>query len=540
MDSQSALLETLKTAIGLLELPPEHSLRQDLAAISICRSTFRIAVFAPFNYGKSTLLNAILGDRALPIDLIPTTGAAIAIRHGHELRTHIQLLDGTQIHESGTEILQRFAILDENRRMRQDVASVEVFCPHSWLQTGVELLDLPGTDDQEAQDQLVKTQLLTADLVIQVLDGRKLMTLQERENLRDWLGDRGITTVLFVVNFLNLLEPDDQKQVMHRLRFVAESFRSQLPPGISNLYRVDALPALRARLKGDLALAQASGLPILESALQTITQTQPTEAKLPRIKAIALPIQQALQAKINSIAAETDSAAETRHQRLEIKRKAQTLIRQGFTTSAAHLRNWLAFSNLQNEYEAIATTALQHFEFSSWETTLKADWQTQTRSLAEWIYKACDFLEVPRPADLWISFPSEPQVTLPNVPPSAPKSTDLTPTAIATGLGWVLGGPVGATVLGGASYLFNRNTSEPARGDRLEELHQANLTAIRDYLTRFSTTALTALSQYETEAAKVLHLDITDASAHTPANHHHLTLLKTTLEQINQQLTDDN
>ena len=54
-------------------------------------------------------------------------------------------------------------------------------------------------------------------------------------------------------NFLNLLDISEQKQVQNRLLFVAESFRANLPPGFSNLYRVDALPALRARLKGDVA-----------------------------------------------------------------------------------------------------------------------------------------------------------------------------------------------------------------------------------------------------------------------------------------------
>jgi len=237
--------QALKAAIGLLDKEQYSQLRKD--AISICdyvaNPVYQIAVFAPFNYGKSTLLNAMLGSRALPIDLIPTTGAAIRVGYGEELQTRIILTDGREIRSRGTQILQEYALLDEQRCMRSDVASIDVFYPHPFLH-GVELLDLPGTNDRQAQDELVRDRLLTADLVVQVLDARKLMTLGERENLRDWLLDRGITTVVFVVNFLNLLASDEQKEVFHRLRFVAESFRSQLPPGISNLYRVDALPAL--------------------------------------------------------------------------------------------------------------------------------------------------------------------------------------------------------------------------------------------------------------------------------------------------------
>ena len=96
-----------------------------------------LAVVGVSGCGKSTLLNAMLGQRTLPIDLIPTTGAAIHVRYGKELHTRITLTDGTEFSESGTEVLKQFAILDDQRRMRSDVASVDVCFPHPFLQTGV-------------------------------------------------------------------------------------------------------------------------------------------------------------------------------------------------------------------------------------------------------------------------------------------------------------------------------------------------------------------------------------------------------------------
>ncbi|NJL40438.1 MAG: dynamin [Leptolyngbyaceae cyanobacterium SM1_4_3] len=551
------LLEHLRAAAGLLDTA---ALRQDV--LRVCdRLTHptRIAVFGPFNYGKSTLLNALLGERALPIDLIPTTGAAIAVRYGTELKTRIQLSNGTEIQETGTEVLKRFAILDDNRRMRDDVAAVEVFCPHPFLQTGVELLDLPGTNDREAQDALVRDQLLTADLVVQVLDGRKLMTLGERENLRDWLLDRGIETVVFVVNFLNLMEPDDQQQVSRRMRFVAESFRSKLPAGISNLYRVDALPALRARLKGDIAAAQTAGLSAFETALQAIAhfhQEQPLQTRLPRLLAIAPLVQQALRRQIEAITTAINtqsSTSQTLSQKAQIKQKAQKLIKQGFSNSLSALRDWLALPNLLNQYQLGATTALQQFEFKDWEATvLKPDWTAQKRAVMEWIYKACDFFEQPRPADLWVAFPEEPEVILPNSKSDsdAPKQkADVAPVAIATGLGWVLGGPIGAAVFGGASYLINQtnqtDASQPQANqsasveDYTAQIHQLYENAAKDYLSRFSSLALTALQQYEATANSVIEMAIAPESPPAPPDshqRHQLSLLQATLDNLNQTL----
>jgi replication fork clamp-binding protein CrfC len=285
------LITHLQTAASKLEIDPNCRLGNDLKMLAnkADRSNYQIAVFGPFNHGKSTLLNAILGNKTLPIDLIPTTGAAIKVVYGEELATKITLTNGQIISAKNTDILTEFAILDDDRRMRDDVLEVEVSFPHPFLKTGVELIDLPGTNDRDEQDNLVRDRLLAADLVVNVLDVRKLMTLGEREHLRDWLENRGINTVVFVANFTNMLEPEEQKEVQHRLRFVAESFRSQLPPGISNLYRVDALPALRARLKGDDGTLHTSGLSSFISALQAIVSHQReelTEVRLPVLQSL--------------------------------------------------------------------------------------------------------------------------------------------------------------------------------------------------------------------------------------------------------------
>ena len=182
-DLQEQLLTALRRAVGLMD-DTQTQLKVEVieACDRIHSPVYRVAVFGPFNYGKSTLLNALLGEKALPMDLVPTTGAGITVKYGAEPRTQITHTDGTITENAGTSALQDYAVLNEQREMRTDVAAVEVYCPHPLLKLGLELVDLPGTDDQQAQNDLVQQQLLSADLVIQLLDGRKLMTLAEREN----------------------------------------------------------------------------------------------------------------------------------------------------------------------------------------------------------------------------------------------------------------------------------------------------------------------------------------------------------------------
>ncbi|MEG5083563.1 dynamin family protein [Microcoleus sp. AT8-B4] len=541
------LTDNLKSALGILELDKNSQLYLDTTSICeyLAKPTFQIAVFGPFNYGKSTLLNAMLGNRALPIDLVPTTGAAIYVNYGEELRAKITLKDGTEISEPGTDVLKRYAILDDARQMRDDVAAVNVYCPHPFLQTGVELLDLPGTNDREEQDNLVRDKLLTADLVVQVLDARKLMTLGERENLRDWLSDRHINTVLFVANFLNLLEPDDQKQVYNRLLFVAESFRSNLPNNISNIYRVDALPALRARLKGDVAAAQTTGIASFESALQSIVADRQEQlaVKLPRIEAIATKICQSLRAKAETVTAEIAAAQKKHKDKIEIKQKAEKLISKGFQASVSDFEIWLYQPTLLQRYQSEMALSLQEGSFDAWKLKFEREVLKQQQTIAEWVNKACEFFDKEQPIALLISFPPSPQVSLPEPPPPpAQKSIDseVTPVAIATGLGWLLGGPVGAAVVGGASYILNKRTGyeKPPESPEayLNQVTEICSEAAKNYLARFSTDTFSMLQHYKEIAGKVICFQDSKEPLNMNVQQYQLQLVNNLIENLEAQL----
>jgi GTPase SAR1 family protein len=540
------LTNNLKSALGILELDKNSQLYRDTASICdyLAKPTFQIAVFGPFNYGKSTLLNALLGNRSLPIDLVPTTGAAIYVNYGEELHAKITLKDGTEISESGTDVLKQYAILDDGRKMRDDVAAVNVYCPHPFLKTGVELLDLPGTNDREEQDNLVRDKLLTSDLVVQVLDARKLMTLGERENLRDWLSDRHINTVIFVANFINLLEPEDQKQVYNRLLFVAESFRSNLPNNISNLYRVDALPALRARLKGDVAAAQTTGIAMFESALQSIAafQQETTAVKFPRVAAIASQICESLRAKAQTVVAEIEAEKQTRQAKIEIKQKAEKLITQGFQASVSDFEIWLYQPTLLQRYQAEMAASLREGTFDAWETKFKQEVLNQQQTVAEWINKACDFFGKSQPIALLISFPTAPQITLPPPPTPAQKSSDseVAPVAIATGLGWLLGGPVGAVVIGGASYILNKTTGyerpPESSADALNQVTEICNDAAKNYLARFSTETFSMLQHYKEIAEKVIVFEDSKEPLNMNVQQYQLQLVNNLLENLEAEL----
>ncbi|MBT9313463.1 dynamin family protein [Leptothoe kymatousa] len=395
------LVDTLKRAVGLLEADQTDLKERILRQCQLLGyPKLRVTVFGPFNHGKSTLLNALLGTRALPISLVPTTGAAITITHGPELISRITLTNGSRLKAPGTDLLQRYATLDGQKAQ---VTAVEVQCPHPLLQLGLELVDLPGTDDQPLNNQLVYGQLLEADGVIQVLDGRKLMTLDERHQLQDWLMARGVTTVLFVVNFLNLVEPDERQAVMARSQTLTTNVGTTLPPELSNLYSVDALPALRARLKGDDHGVAQTGLLELETALWGLIQDRlPHLAshRLPRFVPLVKQLQHALQQQLQTLENRPPSRRE------QLQQKAQQLLQTGFQQSVTDVEHWLTLDRLLERYQQRCATELQAGRLPQWvEQTFKPAWTKKKAAVEAWVHQGCELFEQPCPAELAIQWP---------------------------------------------------------------------------------------------------------------------------------------
>jgi len=528
------------------ELTDSDELRSDAEAVCeyMGYPAFRIAVFAPFNHGKSTLLNALLGNRALPIALRPTTGTAIVIKYGKNIKTCVRTNDGAEVCENGTDLLKKFAVLDGDRCMREDVVSVEVSCPHTLLAKGVELIDLPGTDDMEAQNHLVYSQLLTVDLVVQVLDARKLFTLGEVSKLQDWLMNRGITTSIFVLNFMNLLEREDCKEVASRARSLAGELRGDLPNNMSNLYRVDALPALRARMKGDVAAANQSGILLFESNLDRIVDNLSPGIeyiRLPRLLAIREQLKQNLLAQAQPLETEVQNADRDRQAAIERLRGEVEQVKNAFKASVMNLGNWLSVSALLDRYKSEAAKALEDESFRNWETgVFQQALLERQESVMKYVNQACDEFGHKQPSKLSISLPADPTRSRPSVPSTSDPTAKSV--ATATAVGWLLGGPVGGAIAAGITHVFNEGTklvNEEDWSNYRQQLSQVCTEGATDYLKRFSNQAINQLHKYIKNVEYVFTYSIPPEQSEIKNKRKRLKKLRMAVDLLEKELHND-
>jgi hypothetical protein len=256
--------ETLAEQLEPLGRASTASRLRELAG-SLVGPSFRIVVFGEFNQGKSTLINALLGSDALPMSVLPTTALLTEVRYGEEAAAVVRV-GGTDRRLASMEELADFATLDLGRQARGDVEAVTLTYPSPLCRHGVLLYDTPGLNDRAEQDEAATRALDLADLVLFVVDIRRLGTLNERTVLEHWLRARGLDAVIVAANFVNLVPPGEFIDLRERLAAFAQRWGCPYLP--ENCFEVDALGGLRARLFEEERGWERSGMGRLAATLE--------------------------------------------------------------------------------------------------------------------------------------------------------------------------------------------------------------------------------------------------------------------------------
>jgi predicted GTPase len=104
---------------------------------------FYVACIGQFKRGKSTLLNALMGDAVLPTGVVPITTVPTILRYG-EKRTARVRFHGDTWTEVPPEELIAYVSEENNPENAKKVGGVEVFLPSPLLATGMCFVDTPG------------------------------------------------------------------------------------------------------------------------------------------------------------------------------------------------------------------------------------------------------------------------------------------------------------------------------------------------------------------------------------------------------------
>jgi len=168
-------------------------------AISDLEGPFLLVVAGEFNSGKSSLLNAFLGERLLREGVTPTTDKIQLIAYGENKETRVE----------GPDL-------------------VVLYLPHPLLRD-LRFVDTPGTNAVMERHQVLTERFLPrADLILFVTSADRPYTKSERdflELIRSW-GKK----VVLVVNKLDLLQGSEAEEVVAYVREQAGRTLGLEPP----------------------------------------------------------------------------------------------------------------------------------------------------------------------------------------------------------------------------------------------------------------------------------------------------------------------
>jgi len=134
-----AVVAELAQELGLARVAKEA--QQALAGLGANR--FNVVFLGQFKRGKSTLVNALLGQEILPTDVLPSTGVITVITFAAHPKARVTFGTGEE-RLVPLEQLPEYITEEKNPENRKGVVSVTVGFPCPLTQAGANLVDTPG------------------------------------------------------------------------------------------------------------------------------------------------------------------------------------------------------------------------------------------------------------------------------------------------------------------------------------------------------------------------------------------------------------
>ena len=221
---------------------------------------FLLVVVGEYNSGKSTFINALLGDEVFAMGDLPTTRAISILRYG-EPGPPETIAENVHLYHYPLDVLR-----------------------------DLDIVDTPGTNSIERMEEEITREFVPrADLILFVTSLLQPLTASELDflaHIREW-GKK----VVFVVNGVDRRNSDEQLD--HVRDYLTREVTARLGGGAPALYFISALQALKGRLAARREAAgtpAAHGTPIPDDAneypaleryvLETLRETERIRLKL--------------------------------------------------------------------------------------------------------------------------------------------------------------------------------------------------------------------------------------------------------------------
>ncbi|HET9225768.1 MAG TPA: dynamin family protein [Thermoanaerobaculia bacterium] len=417
-------------------------LGSDSRAETLCRlgrklesERFRILVIGELKRGKSTLVNALLGEEVLPTDAVPCTAVIQEIRWGEERRAvlhfryplpaplpealppnvavHLGLAEDGPVPplEVPIDRLADYAVIQDGEAGGDTpYAKVEIFWPLALCRHGIEVIDSPGLNESDTRTRVTRDYIPEADAILFVLSSSALGAATEMHLHRD-LREVGHQYLFYVCNRLDEIRASERERLVS---FGKAKLAGLTELGDSGIWFVSAIRALEGKRTGDAACLEGSGLPAFERALLDFLQRERGRVKLlqPTLRVLQsldelrnklLPEQcemleedlAVLEARIAAARPQLAEVERTHHliladlkdHRQRLRTEVRLLAEAFLRGVAAQIADWIDGFKLENGIRTVSLQYAKQVEALAEEVSAKVDARLEAE-LSEWKEKS--------------------------------------------------------------------------------------------------------------------------------------------------------
>jgi GTPase Era involved in 16S rRNA processing len=206
---------------------------------------FFVACVGQFKRGKSTLLNAFVGEQILPTGVVPVTNVPTVLRFG-DTRTARVLID-TRWRVIRPEDLQQYVSEELNPENSKQVAGVEVFVPSPLLGTGMCLVDTPGIGSVfSVNTETTKGFIPQIDAAILAVGADPPISGEELALIEAVVVN--VDEILIVLNKIDRVSAAERQQASE---FATKVLEGRLKKPVRQIYEVSALNRLNKSTDAD-------------------------------------------------------------------------------------------------------------------------------------------------------------------------------------------------------------------------------------------------------------------------------------------------
>ena len=249
------------------------------------RNTFSVAVVGEFNRGKSTFINALLGQKILPADILPCSATLNRVTYGVKPKVKIIFRDGRE-KEIDIDALADYVtkLTPEAEEKATNIREAVVYYPVHYCQNGVDIIDTPGLNDEVNMTKVTLSVLPQVDVAIMVILAQAPFSETEREFLESKLLTNDLSRIIFVVTGIDHFKnPDDADR---GVKYVKDRIRNMVLKRAREQYGEDSPEYEVYRKKiGDPRVFGLSGYQALEAKLAGDNPKLLAESRFPEFEA---------------------------------------------------------------------------------------------------------------------------------------------------------------------------------------------------------------------------------------------------------------